>query len=172
MPIARTTPTPMQWCVTATLDTRIPVLPRMWSAKVCHPTVHMLFRVITLLLDALLRSQIAVWSTTEDAMSMPFARMIPATMPSFVLAKQDTPTPAQQPTSLVPVRSSFHSSLPFIQLSFFLSRITVDTCLVNNGGCDVNAICSHESNTNAVKCSCKTGYTFAGTGSNLVCTGN
>ena len=49
--------------------------------------------------------------------------------------------------------------------------ICLDTCLVNNGGCDKNADCSHESATNAVKCSCKTGYANTANGSNAVCTG-
>lgn len=53
-----------------------------------------------------------------------------------------------------------------------LSNPPIDTCLVNNGGCDTNAICSHETTTNAVKCTCKTGYVFTGTGSNASCTGN
>ena len=48
----------------------------------------------------------------------------------------------------------------------------LDSCTVNNGGCDPNAACSHDSTTNAVKCTCKTGYTNTGTGSNVVCTGN
>ena len=48
----------------------------------------------------------------------------------------------------------------------------IDTCLVNNGGCDANADCSHDTNTNQIKCTCKTGYTFGGAGSNAVCTGN
>lgn len=42
---------------------------------------------------------------------------------------------------------------------------------MNNGGCDANAVCSHESTTNACKCTCKTGFTNTGTGSNVVCTG-
>ena len=47
----------------------------------------------------------------------------------------------------------------------------VDSCLVKNGGCDTNAVCSHHSKTNAVKCTCKTGYTNTGSESNVVCTG-
>ena len=53
-----------------------------------------------------------------------------------------------------------------------LSNSHIDTCFVNNGGCDANAICSHETTNNAVKCTCKTGYVFTGTGSNTTCTGN
>ena len=67
--------------------------------------------------------------------------------------------------TLVALTASFHPKI-------HLSRLVVDTCLVNNGGCDANAICSHDSASNVVKCYCKIGYTFAGNGSNLVCTGN
>ena len=47
-----------------------------------------------------------------------------------------------------------------------------DACDVKNGGCDVNAICSHANGTYAVVCTCKTGYTNTGTGSTVNCTGN
>ena len=46
-----------------------------------------------------------------------------------------------------------------------------DSCQVNNGGCDANADCSHIPIDNAVKCTCKTGYVFIGTGTSTVCTG-
>ena len=52
-----------------------------------------------------------------------------------------------------------------------LSRILIDTCQVSNGGCDANAVCSHDSNTNAVTCACKSGYSNTGNTSNVVCTG-
>ena len=103
------------------------------------------------------------------------AHMIPATMQWCALARRASPTLAQLPMSLAPVRSSFDSSLSlslsFNCLSFSLSRITLDTCLVNNGGCDVNAICSHDSTTNAVKCYCKTGYSNTGSPTTVICTG-
>ena len=47
-----------------------------------------------------------------------------------------------------------------------------DSCTVNNGGCDPNAFCSHDTTTNAVQCTCKTGYTNTGSGSTTVCKGN
>ena len=50
-------------------------------------------------------------------------------------------------------------------------RVLSDSCLVNNGGCDVNAICSHNSSNNAAQCTCKTGYTNTGSSSNVICTG-
>ncbi|CAF2029959.1 unnamed protein product [Rotaria magnacalcarata] len=37
-----------------------------------------------------------------------------------------------------------------------------DSCTVNNGGCDANAVCSHDTTTNAVKCTSKAGYTYFG----------
>ena len=55
--------------------------------------------------------------------------------------------------------------------SCFCFCSATDTCLVSNGGCDKNADCSHESSNYAVKCTCKTGYVFAGNGSSAVCTG-
>ena len=47
----------------------------------------------------------------------------------------------------------------------------LDACTVNNGGCGDHAACSHESETNAVKCSCNTGYVNTGTADNYQCTG-
>ena len=46
-----------------------------------------------------------------------------------------------------------------------------DVCQVNNGGCDVNAICSRDPTTNVAKCTCKSGYINTGSTSNVVCTG-
>ena len=52
-----------------------------------------------------------------------------------------------------------------------LIRVFADSCLVNNGGCDINAICSHNASNNAAQCTCKTGYTNTGSSSNVICTG-
>ena len=49
--------------------------------------------------------------------------------------------------------------------------IFVDACQVKNGGCDVNALCSHDATNNAVLCTCKAGYTNTGSGETVVCTG-
>jgi hypothetical protein len=46
-----------------------------------------------------------------------------------------------------------------------------DSCQVNSGGCDVNAICSHDNTTNAVVCTCRPGFTNTGTNDNVKCTG-
>ena len=52
-----------------------------------------------------------------------------------------------------------------------LSKLIVDSCQVENGGCGSCGICSHDPTTNAVKCTIKTGYTNTGYGSTIVCTG-
>ncbi|CAF2058991.1 unnamed protein product, partial [Rotaria magnacalcarata] len=43
-------------------------------------------------------------------------------------------------------------------------------CSDNNGGCDPKATCSQDATTNAVSCTCKTGYTNTGSAVNVVCT--
>lgn len=48
----------------------------------------------------------------------------------------------------------------------------IDACTVKNGGCDPNALCSHDPKTNAVQCHCKTGYVDTDVGSAVVCTGS
>ena len=50
-------------------------------------------------------------------------------------------------------------------------QICLDACLVDNGGCDCNAICSHDPKTFATVCTCKTGYTNTGSAVNVTCTG-
>lgn len=51
-------------------------------------------------------------------------------------------------------------------------KSTLDSCQVNNGGCDRNAVCSRDAKTNVIECLCKTGYTNTGLGATVVCTGN
>ena len=48
---------------------------------------------------------------------------------------------------------------------------SLDACDVNNGGCHINALCSHEAKTNRVVCKCKTGYVDTDPGLLVVCTG-
>lgn len=50
-----------------------------------------------------------------------------------------------------------------------MENLFADSCLVKNGGCDVNAECSHDCTTNEVKCTCKTGYVQNGSGTNVTC---
>jgi len=52
-------------------------------------------------------------------------------------------------------------------MQFFL----IDSCKEKNGGCDCNAICSHNPTTFDVVCTCKTGYTNTGSEANVTCTG-
>jgi len=44
-------------------------------------------------------------------------------------------------------------------------KIGIDECSVNNGGCDLNAICSNTNGT--ISCACKPGFL----GNGLNCTG-
>ncbi|CAF3981730.1 unnamed protein product, partial [Rotaria magnacalcarata] len=44
-----------------------------------------------------------------------------------------------------------------------------DSCNIKNGDCDPNAACSHDDVTNAVKCTCKAGYTTTGSAVKIVC---
>ena len=92
--------------------------------------------------------------------------MIPQLMRSNVLARPVIPTPAlvQQLSAKVLIKIE--------TIMFYFDPLILDSCEVNNGGCDPNALCSHDSTSNAVICTCKTGYTNTGTGSNVVCTGN
>ena len=53
----------------------------------------------------------------------------------------------------------------------YIIRCFLDSCLVNNGGCDASALCSHDPKTNACQCTCKNGYTNTGSATNVVCTG-
>ena len=46
-----------------------------------------------------------------------------------------------------------------------------ESCLVNNGGCDASAMCSHDPKTNGCQCSCRSGYANTGSSSNVLCTG-
>lgn len=47
----------------------------------------------------------------------------------------------------------------------------LDSCLVNNGGCDPYATCSQDEETNSVKCTCKPGFTNTGTECHVKCEG-
>lgn len=56
--------------------------------------------------------------------------------------------------------------LPTRRLSFFS-----ETCKVNNGGCDVNSICTFDANNGGVKCTCKVGYTDVDQSQVVICKG-
>jgi hypothetical protein len=51
------------------------------------------------------------------------------------------------------------------------SESFTDSCQVQNGGCECNSLCSHHPVTNAVKCTCRTGYVNSGTVDKVVCVG-
>ena len=99
-------------------------------------------------------------------MSMQSVRTITKRSELSALVKLDTVILARQPTLLAQVNIFMEQH--WIQM--FLSA-RLDSCTVKNGGCDVNAICSHDSKTNAVVCTCKTGYTNTGTDPTVICTG-
>jgi hypothetical protein len=89
--------------------------------------------------------------------------MIQRQMRSFVRAKLVSPVSHRVQALPVLVSASAGSTVPM--------TTTVDSCRVQNGGCDMNAICSHEPATNAVVCTCKTGYTNTAVSPSLSCTG-
>ena len=116
------------------------------------------------------RWQIRVKWTTEHVMLMRFAHMCQQQTPPFVLANQATQIRVVSPTSSAKV----HQSPTKHDLDFWdILRwsIIIDSCQVNNGGCAVNSICSHDATTNVVKCTCKPGFTNTASGNNVTCTG-
>ena len=100
------------------------------------------------------------------------ALMILKQMPSSVPAK--LVTPMSVPTQLLSVKVIIihYSYFARRNLQHLLHQHIIDSCQVNNGGCDPNAACYHDQTTNAVLCACNTGYTNVGTGSTVVCKGN
>ena len=57
-------------------------------------------------------------------------------------------------------------------LSPFASpSISSETCKVNNGGCDVNSICSYDSDKQAIRCTCKVGFVDVDQSQVVVCKG-
>ena len=53
----------------------------------------------------------------------------------------------------------------------FIYEYILDSCKVNNGGCDPNAMCSHAPANNAVRCACKPGYKNVGIATAVRCRG-
>ncbi|CAF4579308.1 unnamed protein product, partial [Rotaria socialis] len=49
------------------------------------------------------------------------------------------------------------------------SVLVIDSCKVNNGDCDSNATCTHDSVTFAVVCSCPIGFVRSGCGVTAGC---
>ena len=62
-------------------------------------------------------------------------------------------------------------ALCFRNAVHFFCEHLLDSCQVNNGGCDANAVCSKNDATNDVVCTCKTGYVNTGSGSTVICKG-
>ena len=114
--------------------------------------------------------QMTARSTMVDVTSTPNARTTPQPMLSFAPAKWDTPTLLPKAPRLFAQASRLDLHLQRRDL-LPLIHVFADSCLVNNGGCDINAICSHNASNNAAQCTCKTGYTNTGSSSNVICTG-
>ena len=58
------------------------------------------------------------------------------------------------------------------QLKYKLLHFLTDVCSVNNGGCDINADCSHAVGSDACICKCKSGFTNTAATGPVVCKGN
>ena len=111
--------------------------------------------------------QTVVWSQMVVVIIIRFVHMTKQTIQSDVLVKLVIRILARQPMLLALVRHAESNDKIFLSLTF------TDSCQVNNGECDVNADCSHDAATFAVKCTCKIGFTNTSTSSsaNGSCTG-
>ena len=69
-------------------------------------------------------------------------------------------------------QSSVKVCLTFAMRVTSYINFSLETCQVNNGGCDANALCSYDGTKKMVVCTCKTGYTNTGSNSTVVCTGS
>lgn len=118
-------------------------------------------------------ASILVMSTMAVVKSMLSAHMIPRPMLPNVRVKLATRMLVLNPMSSAKVNHLVHRrKFPSILL-IGRSRLSfLDSCLVDNGGCHCDALCSHDPTTNAVVCTCKTGYTNTGSATNVTCTGN
>ena len=86
----------------------------------------------------------------------------------FAHVRLDTRTLEQEALSNVKVSIIYRR---FGSAAQALFSYTIDSCNVNNGGCDKNAVCSHDKATFAVVCTCKTGYTNVGSDNTVKCDG-
>lgn len=82
---------------------------------------------------------------------------------------------ARQAIQILPKMEAQSAKVKFFFTNFIFKTIPllsfIDSCTVNNGGCDSNADCSHQTKTFAVVCTCKTGYTNVGKDGSVVCQG-
>ena len=104
-------------------------------------------------------------STTVTVTRMQHVRMTRLHSPWSALVRQDTRTSARM--ARLSAKVCFDQTI-VLAIKFVRS---VDSCKVNNGGCDKHADCTHDSKTFAVVCTCKTGYTNVGTGGVVKCEG-
>lgn len=167
--IVPTTPQPMLSSVLAKLDilTRLLKVTKLFVQVTTivifsNESISQLFDILNL--------QTAVSWIMVDVTSTLFVRITKQTMLLNVHAKLVTLTLDLVQMSFAPVKKHFGTDWTTHRLSpfFFMS---IDSCLVKNGGCDVNAICSHDNKTFGIICTCKTGYSNTGSTTNVTCTG-
>ena len=99
---------------------------------------------------------------------MLIVRMIPTAMQSYAAVKQDTQIRVLRSHRIAQV---LLDNGTMSREHYFISSFRSDSCNTKNGGCGRNTDCSHDSKTNAVVCTCKTGYTNTGDDTSLTCTG-
>ena len=105
-----------------------------------------------------------------DAVAVPLVPMIMQPMQSDVHAKLVIRTQVHNRRLNVKVIAIGYTQV--IQCLLIILYCISDSCQVNNGGCGDNAICSHDDVTDAVKCTCKIGFTNVGSSSAVVCKGS
>lgn len=106
-----------------------------------------------------------------DVVAVPLVPMITQPMQSDVLARLVIRTQVQNRRLNVQVIAIGYNQVIVIQCLIIILYYIIDSCQVNNGGCGDNAICSHDDVSDAVKCTCKIGFTNVGSSSAIVCKG-
>jgi hypothetical protein len=104
-------------------------------------------------------------------MSMHCAYAIQHRVRSVAVVKPVTRTQVPRPRSTAQVMKCTETGDVQNVSVWILCIVTSDSCKVNNGGCDRNADCTHNTTTFAVKCICKTGYVNTGCVCNAFCIG-
>ena len=116
--------------------------------------------------------QIAVKSTTVDAMQVPSVRVIHRPVQPAVVVKLVTPTRAPPLRWFAQVMQWMGIvKIQMVEAYGPFCMLTLDSCQINNGGCDPNAVCSHNATNYAIQCTCKTGYANTGCVCNALCVG-
>ena len=103
---------------------------------------------------------------------MPSAPMQPEVMCAHVDA--DLVLPILLPPDLCSAKVTVSNGKQLCRTSDItnLLYIVVDICSVNNGGCDINADCSHAAGSDVCICKCRPGFVNTATTGPVVCKGN